>query len=967
MDLRAAQRAPPGTRIERVSEIRDHLLFLLLGLGSGAVYAALGLGLVLVYRGSGVINFAHGAMAMYSVFTYAELRDTGDFVIPVPGLPSRINLGEHVPFATALVLALLSTALLGYLVHLLVFRPLRHSTALSKVVASVGIMIVLQSIVVLRFGASVRSISPILPDEGVRIWNMTIPRDRFFLAGLVILLATALWAVSRWTRFGLATRAAAESEKGASLLGYSPELISAANWILASVVGGTVAILVSPITGLDPVNFTLLVVPALGCALVGRLSSFGGTVAAGLTLGMLQSEITKLQVEYTWMPRIGVKEGLPFLVIIAVLFFAGKSLPTRGTIAEKQVPIARSPHRVGLTALVSFTLGTVALLALDGGYRFGLITSYIVAVICLSLVVLTGYVGQISLAQMSFAGVSGFALSKMAAEQDLPFPLSPMIAVAVATMIGLLVGLPALRVRGVHLAVITVAAAVALEEFVFKNPRYSGGFSGSPVPDPSLFGFDFGIRGGDTFPRPAFGVFVLSVLTVLAVFVANLRRSAGGRRMLAVRSNERAAAAAGISVTGTKLAAFTFSSFLAGVGGVLIGYQRGQLSASSFGVFVSLGVLATAYLGGITSVSGAIAGGFLAAGGLTFTALDRWIDFGRFETLATGASLVAVAILYPEGVAGAIRNAARPVLERLRPSQAAPPVAAVGSIGSRSHLRPRPAPGDGERPLLSVVDLEVTYSGLRAVDGVSLTIAAGDVVGLIGPNGAGKTTFVDALTGFVPSSAGQVIFEGTPIGHLPAHLRARAGISRTFQSVQLFDDLTVRENVLVAAEHPRWWSLMGGLVAPNSGADDDEVAGWALDLVGLTALADRFPSELSYGQRKLVGLARAVASRPRLLLLDEPAAGLDTHESRALGERLRSLSGAGITVMLIDHDMGLVLGICDVVHVLNFGTLVSTGSPAEVRADPRVIAAYLGERSAERNRAETVPAPSPDRTGTRLP
>ena len=931
------------------------------------MYAALGLGLVLVYRGSGVVNFAHGAMAMYSVYTYAELRDAGDFVIPVPGLPSRIHLGSEVPFTTALVLALLSTALLGFLVHLLVFRPLRHATALSKVVASVGIMIVLQSIVVLRFGASVRSISAILPDEGVRIWNMTIPRDRFFLAGLVVLLAAALWAVSHWTRFGLATRAAAESEKGASLLGYSPDLISAANWILASVVGGAVAILVSPITGLDPVNFTLLVVPALGCALVGRFSSFGGTVAAGLSLGMLQSEITKLQVQYTWMPKMGVKEGLPFLVIIAVLFLAGKALPTRGTITEKQVPIARSPRRVGLTALCSFMLGTIALLGLDGGYRFGLITSLVVAVVCLSLVVLTGYVGQISLAQMAFAGASGFALSKMAAEHNLPFPLSPLIAVVIAAAIGFLVGLPALRVRGVHLAVVTVAAAVAIEEFVFKDPKYSGGFSGSPVPDPSLFGLDFGIRGGGSFPRPAFGVFVLAILTVLAVAVANLRRGAGGRRMLAVRSNERAAAAAGISVTGTKLAAFVLSSLLAGIGGVLIGYQRGQLSASSFGVFVSLGVLATAYLGGITSVSGAIAGGLLAAGGLTYTALDRWIDFGRFETLTTGAGLVVVAILYPEGVAGAIRHGVRAALERLRPREATLPVATVERVGSHSVSPRSPLPRDGARPLLSVNDLGVTYSGLRAVDGVSLDVAAGDVVGLIGPNGAGKTTFIDALTGFVPLSAGKIVFEGAPIGHLLAHRRARAGIARTFQSIELFEDLSVRENVLVAAERPRWWSLVGGLAAPIRGAGDEEAAGWALDLVGLDALADRFPSELSHGQRKLVGVARAVAARPRLVLLDEPAAGLDTHESRALGVQLRSLSEAGITVMLIDHDMGLVMGTCDVVHVLDFGALVATGSPAEVRADPRVVAAYLGERAAERYSAETDPTPSPEPTETTRP
>ena len=587
------------------------------------MYAALGLGLVLVHRGSGVINFAHGAMAMYAVYTYAELRDTGDLVIPVPGLPSRVHVGDHVPFTVALVSALACAALLGLVVYGLVFRPLRRATALTKVVASVGVMIVLQSIVVLRFGTSVRSLAAILPDDGVEVFGLVVPRDRLYLAGAVIALAAVLGALARFTRFGLATQAAAESEKGALLLGYSPDRIAAVNWVLASVLAGLMGILVAPITGLDPVNFTLLIVPALGTALVGRFHSFGVTVVAGLAIGMMQSVITKLQVDFTWFPKIGVKEGLPFLVIIGFLVVAGRRLPTRGSLVEEHLRVAPSPRRVGVPALAGGAVALAGLVVLDGGYRFGLVTSMIVAVMCLSLVVLTGYVGQISLAQMAFAGVAGFALSRLADDAGVPFPLSPLLAVALATMLGLLVGIPALRVRGVNLAIVTLAAGVALEEFAFKNPDFTGGFQGSHVPSPTLAGLDLGIRGSGGFPRVAFGVLVLVVLIAAAMLVANLRRGAGGRRMLAVRADERAAAAAGISVTRTKLAAFTLASSLAGVGGVLVGYQRVQLSASSFGVFVSLNVLAIAYLGGITSVSGAMTGGFLAAGGLAFTTLDR--------------------------------------------------------------------------------------------------------------------------------------------------------------------------------------------------------------------------------------------------------------------------------------------------------------------------------------------------------
>ncbi|MCZ7528743.1 MAG: hypothetical protein M5U14_21650 [Acidimicrobiia bacterium] len=399
---------------------------MLLGLGSGAVYAALGLGIVLAYRGSGVISFAHGAMAMLAVYTYAELRSTGDLVVPVPGLPDRIHVAAEVPLVPALFVALGVSALLGFLVHL-VFRPLRNAPALAKVVASVGIMLVLQAVVLLRFGTKTRSLAPILPDEGVDVLGVTIPRDRFWLAGLAVLLGIALWALFLHTRFGLATRASAENEKGAILLGLSPDRIAAANWVMASMVAGLVGILVAPVTGVDPLKFTLLVVPALGAALVGRFSSFGWTVAGGLALGAGQSVITKLQTDYSWVPRVGVKEGLPFLVVIAVLFVVGRRLPDRASLATAQLPVAPSPRRLAITASASVATGTAAMLVLRGGYRFGLIVSLVVAVVCLSLVVLTGYVGQISLAQMALAGIAGFALSKLADGAGIPFPFSPSL------------------------------------------------------------------------------------------------------------------------------------------------------------------------------------------------------------------------------------------------------------------------------------------------------------------------------------------------------------------------------------------------------------------------------------------------------------------------------------------------------------------------------------------------------------
>jgi branched-chain amino acid transport system ATP-binding protein len=242
--------------------------------------------------------------------------------------------------------------------------------------------------------------------------------------------------------------------------------------------------------------------------------------------------------------------------------------------------------------------------------------------------------------------------------------------------------------------------------------------------------------------------------------------------------------------------------------------------------------------------------------------------------------------------------------------------------------------------MLTVESLRVQYGGVVAVDDVSFEIAAGQLVGLIGPNGAGKTTLVDALTGSVRPARGRVVFDGVDVTGRAAYRLARAGIARTFQSVELFGDLNVRENLLVAAETPSVFGALAGVFKP-AGVLPDAVE-WAIEVTRIGDIAERYPDEISHGQRKVVGVARALATRPKLLLLDEPAAGLDTEETRELGERLRGLTGHGVTQLLIDHDMGLVLEVCDRVAVIDFGKLIAFGTPSEIRANPRVVEAYLG-------------------------
>ena len=555
----------------------DYLFYLLLGSGAGAIIAALGLGMVITYQGSGVVNFAAGSMAMWSTYVYAELRN-GAYPFPIPGLPGRYHFGDDVGFRWALLLALLTAAIIGLAVYLLVFKPLRQAPALAKVVASVGLIIVFITLVERRFqDVTAMRVAPILPREPVTITgNLTIPRDGLWLLAIVVVIAGALWMASKFLRIGLATRASAENEKGAVLLGYSPDFLAGLGWVISAVVTTLIAILAAPQVQLNPTIFTFaFLIPALGSALIGKFQNYWPTLITGVLIGMGQSICTKLQNDISWFPEYGAREGIPFIVIIVTMVLLGERLPERGAVSSWKLPSVPQARVTLFSVLVPTAMAVVALFAFGPLWRAALMTTIIASVLALSLVVLTGFGGQTSLAQMAFAGVAGFALSKLAMRWDIPFPIAPLLASFGAMLFGLLVGFPALRVRGTNLAIVTLAGGVTIAEFVFKNPAIIGDIStgGAKIPNPKLGPWDFGLVFGNKVSRPVFGIFLIITLVLLCIAVANIRRAGSGRVMLAVRGNERAAAAIGINVTRVKMTLFAFSSFIAGVGGTLIAYR----------------------------------------------------------------------------------------------------------------------------------------------------------------------------------------------------------------------------------------------------------------------------------------------------------------------------------------------------------------------------------------------------------
>jgi len=664
--------------------MQDAALFVLLGLGGGAVIAGVAMAVVVTYRGSGIINLSTGAVSMVAAFGFWALR-SGHF-------------GPVFPTAPALAITMAAALLVGVLSELLVFRPLRTSSPLAKLVASLGILLVLQATMLLWFGDAPRQIPSVFPAKIVRVLGNSIPVNRFWMAGVVVLLTLALGGLFRWTRFGLATRAASENEVTAMLRGLSPDRLSMINTVLASAIAGAMGIVAAPLAQADSVTLVLFIVPALAAALFAGFSSLWIAAAAGFAIGIGQSLMTWVTT-LSWFPRDrgnpmpGVQALLTFVVLVIALSLRGARLPSRGELVEKRLPFAPRPRRLAVPALALGAVGAVLLIVLPFNYRQALMLSMVGMVVCLSLVVITGFVGQVSLAQVTLAGVAGFAVSHMTTKAGIGFPWGPLVGSAAAVVIGLVVGASALRVRGVSLAVVTLAGVVAIEQFGYANRKWGAGSTGAPVVQPELFGVRLGsnawFRGLDAkVPSPVLGFVFLAVVVALGLLVSSLRRSVLGQQMLSVRANERAAAATGIDVTKVKITAYAISSFIAGTAGWMYAYNFGSVSAARFGILIALGFVAFAYIGGITMVSGAVVGGLVATEGLLPYTIEELFNIsGNWTLLVGGLILIVTLIQNPDGIAGTTYRK-RMASQRAKAAAASAAAARGGQSGGEATAEP---------------------------------------------------------------------------------------------------------------------------------------------------------------------------------------------------------------------------------------------------------------------------------------
>ncbi|MGA5508465.1 ABC transporter permease subunit [Streptomyces umbrinus] len=1005
----------------------------LAGLSVGSAAALTGIGLVVTHRATGVLNFAHGAIAMVCAYLLWQLTVEWDWPLPL---------------AAALTLLVVAPGI-GMALERFVFRPLSvlGSDPAQTLVASIGVFVLLVGGAALIWGPGARSDAPTL-----------VSADPWGQLAVTLVLAVGVGAVIRWTRFGRELRAVVDDRSLAVLGGIDADRVAAAGWAFGSFTAGLTGVLLAPYVRLDPYGMPLLVMEVVAVAVAARMRSLPVAVVVALGIGVAQSQLTRLHPTGWREPLLQAVGANLFVVALLIAALVLPGIGTRDALPRTATARVATPPGAWIVAVVLFLLP----LGFAGSDLHTSVQVPALGVVLLSLVVVTGRGGQISLGQAAYAGLGALFTALLAAGRfpglpELPELAALAVAVLLVAPLGLLTGWPAIGRHGLALALATFAVGVGVSRFVFAQPYATSGLTlGRPA------GFD-----GDR----AYYALELVLLAGALLAAHALRRGRTGRALAAMRDHEAGASAAGVRVPALKLTAFVAGAALAALGGGMLGMGLRAFDPAAydpvrgllwFAAIVVLGadsvlgaLLAAALLVGLDAgTRGGVAAaliGLLAVlvgrfpGGpyealrlaaerlrlrreVTLTPLGTGVRRRLRATLtgpgtrphvmaATGATAVTVPHADPdtgmntgtdtgtrltggrplvtrpvprptpavgepgpswpsdttdraagprttdpgarptpgedrgEGPArpaqvpeakgpgpGPAENrnqpstpgprtnsgepdTPRPPAHTRQPDSAQPtPPADPGTptTGPASPTHPRPfrtTPVHPVHPVLRARALRVAYDGFTALDGVDLDLVPGRITAVVGPNGAGKSTLFHCLAGTVRPDAGRIGLGERDITRLPAHARTRLGIARTFQQLAVFPTLTVAENVRVGAEQGR--------------VVDADAVERTLRLLGLDGAVRALPAAgLPTGTLRRVELARALAGSPRVLLLDEPAAGLDTAEVAALARVLGALAADGTALLVVEHDLDLVADLADTVHVMTAGRVVASG-PAD--------------------------------------
>ena len=943
---------------------------LVLGSVTGLTYAAFAAGFVLIYRSTGVLNFAHGEVGAFGVALFVLLL-------------AQYGLNWWLSF----VLALAACAAMGMAIELIVIRRLFASPRLVVLIATIGVG---QIVLFAKFNLpNVVAPGPISPPFKAT-WTPTDhirlqARELIVLAVIPVLIGALAWFISR-TRFGLAVRASASNPDTARVYGTSPRRTSTIVWSISGAFAAATAIFLAPLQGINSAQAGTaaiaepLLLRVLVVSLLARMRSLPGTLAGGLAVGVAE-QLIRTNVDSANRSVVDVYLFLAVLVVVLlVVQSTGQEEAWSLSPRVRAIPSrleslwwVRRLNAMGFVALFGFFV-LLGLTLSTSSSLFTWTSILLFAMVVLSMTVLTGWAGQLSLGQYAFVGLGGLTVLGLTQGNDIPVPfdmfdlsldlpwaLAMVVATAVGVVTAVIVGLPALRVRGLFLAVTTLAFAVASATWLFLQDFFTGGTSfprpaKKPVLDLGPIHVDFDAS------RKNYYFLCLVSLAVAAAVVARLRRTGIGRSWIAVRDNEEMASASTVSPTRMKLAAFGVAGGIAAYsGGLLVTLVPSLQPDSLFRASESIVVVATAIIGGLGSVAGPILGA-LWVRGIPQTIPEELDDLVRLLTSSIG--LLVLLMYFPGGLLQIVYSIRDKLLERADRKMAQREAAAAGepSAVEQGAATPGSAPQPGKTrspvaarvastadragPALQTQDVSVRFGGNTAVDHVSVHVDHGELVGLIGTNGAGKSTLLNAISGFVPSQ-GRVFVLGTDVTGRRAPARHARGLGRGFQGARVYPSLTVRESLMVALEarvHSRLVASMTAL--PPSPAQErvkraeaDEI----IDYMGLKRYADHFVATLSTGTRRIVELSSLLAVNARVLLLDEPTGGVAQREAEAFGPLIKQLQAElDAAVIVIEHDMPLVMGISDRVYCLEAGAVIAEGPPDQVRQDPLVIASYLG-------------------------
>jgi branched-chain amino acid transport system permease protein len=919
------------------------------GLITGAIYALLAVGYSLVFSVSGALNLAQGAFVALGALAMYSFSHSAHLALPLAFLAS---------------LAVVAAAIA--IIEWIVIRPAVTRISHANLLMMMGGMLTaFEGAAFLIWGSNPFSMNQFSGSHPVTVGKLSIPTQGFWVIGAMLASVVALsWLLSR-SRWGRGLRATSENMTAARLMGVPVDRMILLSFVAAAALGVIAGAVIAPLTSLDYASMATYTNEGLIAVSLGGLGSVYGSVAGGLVLGVVEAVVSGYVSSL-------FSTAISLIILIGIIFLRpqgllGRVRGSRIDVAERTSgrvyappELPRNWMRAG-AALLAVVMIFMPRIIPAGDMRAVNITG----IFCLTIVgldLLTGVAGQVSLGQAGFMAIGGYVSAILAVHYHLPTLVGLLAGLGGSALVAVVLGFVCGRLRGMYLAITTLAFGI-LVEAVANGLNITGGPSGiAGIPPFSVAGYAF-----DSDTR--FFYLIWALVAVALVLSANFVRSNRGRILRAMHGDQAGARSLGLHVTRAKISVFVISACMASIAGSLYASYFRYLSPDQVGSSESLQLITMLVIGGMGTLFGPLIGVAL----LTYLPLASQ-SFANYSMLVTGVLLVLFLRYLPAGIWGGVLEAAdraRSAVSRRRagrapasapapapaPAAEAAATAGTGTVAAANGAASlngqgggRPGGGSDGTPALEVRGLSKSFGGVAAVRDASFTVPAGSLTALIGPNGAGKSTVFNLVTNLYRPDSGVVHLEGRPITHLPPERITSLGLFRTFQTARVFPQLSVLDNVLVGGYRlGRAGYLAQALRLPRSRREERELEARARRLLAVIGLADRAGDRaavLPLAAQKYLELARALMARPSVILFDEPGAGMNDAETAELGMILRGIRDTGHTVLVVEHNMSLVMGVCDQVVVMDAGRVIAAGPPGAVRKDPVVIGAYFGAAEA---------------------